>query len=117
MVRSPGAGVNPAEKARGVAGIGEDFVSACVEGSRGFEVRFVFPKDELVEGYRPQLTAPVGPISPRNRIAGSIAFTPTGQLVTIRVGQESPTQQYQTLELIDPVTFNVIASRRLPPGG
>ena len=60
-------------------------------------------------------TVQQGPIAPRNGIAGTIAFTPTGQLVTIRVGQESSTQQYQTLELIDPVTLNVIASRRLPP--
>jgi hypothetical protein len=56
-----------------------------------------------------------GPISPMNGIGGTMAFTSTGLLVTIRVGQASSTQQYQTLELIDPVTLNVITSRQLPP--
>jgi hypothetical protein len=56
-----------------------------------------------------------GPISPMNGIAGTIAFTSTGQLVTIRVGQQSRNQEYQTLELIDPARLNVIASKSLPP--
>jgi hypothetical protein len=56
-----------------------------------------------------------GPISPMNGIAGTMAFTSTGQLVTIRAGQKSSTELYQTLELIDPVSLNVISSRALPP--
>ena len=58
-----------------------------------------------------------GLLRPITSIAGTMAFTSRGQLLTIRVGPSptTPGEDAQTLLLIDPVTLTVRAETDLPP--
>jgi hypothetical protein len=58
-----------------------------------------------------------GLLRPITSIAGTMAFTSRGQLLTIRVGPSptTPGEDAQTLLLIDPATLTVLAETDLPP--
>jgi hypothetical protein len=62
-------------------------------------------------------TVQQGLLRPITAIAGTIAFTSSGQILTIRVGPSptTPGENAQTLLLIDPVTLRVLAETDLPP--
>lgn len=53
-------------------------------------------------------------INPPTGIAGTLAFNSQGQIITIRSAVTSPTENTNTILLIDPITLDVIASTALP---
>jgi hypothetical protein len=58
-----------------------------------------------------------GLLRPITSIAGTMAFTARGQILTVRVGASptTPGEDAQTLLLINPETLTVLAETDLPP--
>jgi hypothetical protein len=59
-----------------------------------------------------------GLLRPITSIAGTMAFTARGQILTVRVGASptTPGEDAQTLLLLNPETLTVLAETDLPPG-